>query len=168
MWTKAAASVPVCLIYRSTQTAFPLTFLQGHSPSTSNRGTPMSRLRRCCSGSLAASHSRMQVFLELRKNHGSEEHRARDLFYALWIPDMFMRRVEAEAQWSLFCPTEAPGLCVIRRASVPVHQLALTDFPRYDTHGEEFDRLYLKHVPLSSRSAACTHGQFSHPTSQWT
>jgi ribonucleoside-diphosphate reductase alpha chain len=89
------------------------------------------------------------VFLELRKNHGSEEHRARDLFYALWIPDMFMRRVEAEAQWceppspaqraalpsrlgfnpracrSLFCPTEAPGL--------------------YDTHGEEFDRLYLKY-----------------------
>jgi hypothetical protein len=51
-----------------------------------------------------------QVFLELRKNHGSEEHRARDLFYALWIPDIFMRRVEAEAQWSLFCPTEAPGL----------------------------------------------------------
>jgi ribonucleotide reductase alpha subunit len=59
----------------------------------------------------------MQTFLELRKNHGSEEHRARDLFYALWIPDMFMRRVEAEAQWSLFCPTEAPGLCVIRRSS---------------------------------------------------
>ena len=52
----------------------------------------------------------LQVFLELRKNHGSEEHRARDLFYALWIPDLFMRRVEAEAQWSLFCPTEAPGL----------------------------------------------------------
>jgi ribonucleotide reductase alpha subunit len=52
------------------------------------------------------------VFLELRKNHGSEEHRARDLFYALWIPDIFMRRVEAEAQWSMFCPTEAPGLYV--------------------------------------------------------
>ena len=51
-----------------------------------------------------------QVFLELRKNHGSEEHRARDLFYALWIPDIFMKRVESEAQLSLFCPTEAPCL----------------------------------------------------------
>ena len=52
-------------------------------------------------------HADVEVFLELRKNHGSEEHRARDLFYALWIPDMFMRRVEAEAQWCVTARTRA-------------------------------------------------------------
>ena len=55
-------------------------------------------------------------------NHGLEEERARDLFYALWIPDEFMRRVEADEKWSLFCPTEAPKL--------------------QDAYGEEFDKLY--------------------------
>ncbi len=49
-------------------------------------------------------------FLDLRKNHGKEEHRARDLFYALWIPDLFMRRVENDEHWSLMCPHECPGL----------------------------------------------------------
>jgi len=49
-------------------------------------------------------------FLDLRKNHGKEEMRARDLFYALWVSDLFMERVEANEDWSLFCPHEAPGL----------------------------------------------------------
>ena len=49
-------------------------------------------------------------FLELKRNHGAEEERARDLFYGLWIPDLFMKRVETDANWSLFCPNEAPGL----------------------------------------------------------
>ena len=55
-------------------------------------------------------HADVFEFLDLRKNHGKEEMRARDLFYALWIPDLFMKRVEAGEDWSLFCPNEAPGL----------------------------------------------------------
>ncbi|KAK2465404.1 hypothetical protein APHAL10511_002758 [Amanita phalloides] len=55
-------------------------------------------------------HADVFDFLDLRKNHGKEEVRARDLFYALWIPDLFMKRVEANQEWSLFCPNEAPGL----------------------------------------------------------
>eukprot|EP00741_Cyanophora_paradoxa_P003881 tig00000733_g3775.t1 len=70
-------------------------------------------------------HADVYDFLELRKNHGHEEHRARDLFYALWIPDLFMRRVEADSEWSLFCPSEAPGLD--------------------DVHGEAFDALYARY-----------------------
>jgi len=70
-------------------------------------------------------HADIEPFLELRKNHGAEELRARDLFYALWIPDLFMKRVEANETWSLFCPNEAPGLS--------------------DCYGEEFERLYEKY-----------------------
>jgi len=70
-------------------------------------------------------HADIEDFLDLRKNHGKEELRARDLFYGLWIPDLFMKRVEANETWSLFCPNEAPGL--------------------YDCWGEEFDRLYLRY-----------------------
>ena len=55
-------------------------------------------------------HADVFEFLDLKKNHGKEEMRARDLFYALWIPDLFMKRVEANGDWSLFCPHEAPGL----------------------------------------------------------
>ncbi len=55
-------------------------------------------------------HADIYDFLELKKNHGKEEMRARDLFYALWIPDLFMERVKNAGQWSLFCPNEAPGL----------------------------------------------------------
>lgn len=67
-------------------------------------------------------HSDIFDFLDLKKNHGKEEQRARDLFYALWIPDLFMKRVEANDTWSLFCPHECPGLA--------------------DTHSEEFEKLY--------------------------
>eukprot|EP00965_Chrysotila_dentata_P239490 6203137-Pleurochrysis_carterae.AAC.1 len=67
-------------------------------------------------------HADVMDFVELKKNTGKEEARARDLFYALWIPDLFMRRVESNGNWSLFCPSEAPGLC--------------------DVHGEEFEALY--------------------------
>lgn len=70
-------------------------------------------------------HADVFDFLELKKNHGKEENRARDLFYALWIPDMFMRRVKENGEWPLFCPNEAPGLA--------------------DIHGEEFDELFLKY-----------------------
>jgi len=55
-------------------------------------------------------HADIFDFIELRKNHGKEENRARDLFLALWTPDLFMERVEADANWTLFCPNEAPGL----------------------------------------------------------
>jgi ribonucleoside-diphosphate reductase alpha chain len=67
-------------------------------------------------------HADIFEFLELKKNHGKEEIRARDLFYALWICDLFMKRVKEEGEWSLFCPNEAPGLC--------------------DTYGAEFEMLY--------------------------
>ena len=67
-------------------------------------------------------HADVFDFLDLRKNHGKEEVRARDLFYALWIPDLFMKRVEANQDWSLFCPNEAPGM----------HQV----------YGAEFEALY--------------------------
>jgi ribonucleoside-diphosphate reductase alpha subunit len=67
-------------------------------------------------------HADIEGFLDLRKNHGKEEMRARDLFYALWISDLFMKRVEENSDWSLFCPHEAPGLG--------------------DTFGDEFEALY--------------------------
>lgn len=70
-------------------------------------------------------HADIKDFLELKKNHGKEELRARDLFYALWISDLFMKRVEANEEWSLFCPNEAPGLS--------------------ECHGEEFEKLYEKY-----------------------
>ena len=70
-------------------------------------------------------HADVFEFLELRKNHGKEEMRARDLFLALWIPDLFMKRVEADAEWSLFCPNEAKNL--------------------HTTHGAEFEALYTKY-----------------------
>ena len=67
-------------------------------------------------------HADVFEFLDLRKNHGKEEMRARDLFYALWVPDLFMKRVEANGEWSLFCPHEAPGL--------------------HECFGQEFEDLY--------------------------
>jgi len=70
-------------------------------------------------------HADVFDFLQLKKNHGKEENRARDLFYAMWIPDLFMKRVEADGEWSLFCPHEAPGLA--------------------ECHGEEFERLYSRY-----------------------
>jgi ribonucleoside-diphosphate reductase subunit M1 len=70
-------------------------------------------------------HADILEFLELKKNHGNEMERARDLFYAMWIPDLFMKRVQENGTWSLFCPNEAPGLP--------------------DTWGEEFEALYTKY-----------------------
>lgn len=70
-------------------------------------------------------HSDIMEFLDLKKNHGKEEMRARDLFYAMWISDLFMQRVQENAEWSLFCPNECPGL--------------------YDTYGGEFEALYHKY-----------------------
>jgi ribonucleoside-diphosphate reductase alpha chain len=67
-------------------------------------------------------HADISDFLQLKKNHGKEEMRARDLFYALWIPDLFMQRVKDNDTWSLFCPHECPGMA--------------------DAHGEEFEKLY--------------------------
>lgn len=69
-------------------------------------------------------HADIFEWLDMRKNHGNEEDRARDLFYALWIPDLFMRRVKANGQWSLMCPNECPGLP--------------------DIWGKDFDTLYEK------------------------
>ncbi|MCF6352255.1 MAG: ribonucleoside-diphosphate reductase subunit alpha [Cyclobacteriaceae bacterium] len=71
-------------------------------------------------------HDDIFSFLDLKKNHGKEELRARDLFYALWIPDLFMQKVEANEEWALFCPNEAPGLA--------------------DCYGDDFERLYNKYV----------------------
>ncbi|MFM8492242.1 MAG: ribonucleoside-diphosphate reductase subunit alpha [Bacteroidota bacterium] len=70
-------------------------------------------------------HADIFDFLDLKKNHGKEELRARDLFFALWIPDLFMKRVEENGKWSLFCPNEAPGL--------------------HDCWGDEFEALYRRY-----------------------
>jgi ribonucleoside-diphosphate reductase alpha subunit len=67
-------------------------------------------------------HADIEMFLEMRKNHGDEEQKARDLFYALWVPDLFMERVKADGQWTLMCPNECPGLA--------------------DVYGDEFNALY--------------------------
>lgn len=73
-------------------------------------------------------HSDVFEFLDLRKNHGKEEIRARDLFLALWIPDLFMKRVEKNENWTLMCPNECPGLA--------------------DCYGEEFEALYEKYEQM--------------------
>jgi|SaaInl1SG_22_DNA_1037389.scaffolds.fasta_scaffold00215_12 ribonucleoside-diphosphate reductase alpha chain len=70
-------------------------------------------------------HADIYEFLDLKKNHGKEEMRARDLFYAMWIPDLFMERVEKNEDWTLMCPNECPGL--------------------FDCHGQEFVDLYTKY-----------------------
>merc|ERR1719183_3172302 len=70
-------------------------------------------------------HADIRDWLHLKLNHGKEEDRARDLFYALWIPDLFMKRVESNGKWSLMCPNECPGL------------------PQ--CYGEEFEKLYEKY-----------------------
>lgn len=70
-------------------------------------------------------HSDIFNFLELRKNHGFEEERARDLFYAMWIPDLFMKRVEKNEKWTLMCPHSCPGLS--------------------DIYGDDFEKLYEKY-----------------------
>ena len=70
-------------------------------------------------------HADIEIFLQMRKNHGDEELKARDLFYALWIPDLFMERVKANGKWTLMCPDECPGLS--------------------DVYGEEFNALYTKY-----------------------
>ena len=70
-------------------------------------------------------HADIFDFLDLKKNHGKEEMRARDLFYAMWTPDLFMKRVEADAEWTLMCPNECPGL--------------------FNCHSEEFEALYTKY-----------------------
>ncbi len=70
-------------------------------------------------------HADVFDFLDLKKNHGKEEQRARDLFYALWIPDLFMKRVKENGDWTLMCPHECPGLS--------------------DTHSQEFEALYTRY-----------------------
>jgi len=67
-------------------------------------------------------HADVFQFLDLKKNHGKEEMRARDLFFAMWIPDLFMKRVEENGEWTLMCPNECPHL--------------------FDTYGDEFEKLY--------------------------
>jgi ribonucleoside-diphosphate reductase subunit M1 len=70
-------------------------------------------------------HADIMEFLELKKNHGNELEKARDLFYGLWIPDLFMKRVQENGNWTLMCPNECPGLA--------------------DCYGEDFEKLYTKY-----------------------
>ena len=70
-------------------------------------------------------HADIEMFLQMRKNHGDEELKARDLFYALWVPDLFMERVKTNGKWTLMCPDECPGLS--------------------DVYGDEFVALYTKY-----------------------
>ena len=75
-------------------------------------------------------HPDVEDFLEMKKNHGDEEMKARDLFYALWVPDLFMERVKENGKWSLFCPNECPGLA--------------------DVYGDDFKELYEKYEESQS------------------
>lgn len=78
-------------------------------------------------------HADIEAYIDLKKNHGNDMERARDLFYAIWTPDLFMKRVESDGNWSLLCPNECPGLD--------------------DVYGEEFDKLYTSYenIPLKVR-----------------
>ena len=80
-------------------------------------------------------HADMSDFLDLKKNHGKEESRARDLFYALWVPDLFMKRIETGGDWSFFCPSECPGLV--------------------DSWGEKFEALYEKYEAEGKARRTC-------------
>jgi ribonucleotide reductase alpha subunit len=81
-------------------------------------------------------HADVEDFLEMKKNHGDEESKARDLFYALWVPNLFMERVERDEPWSLFCPSRAPGLA--------------------DAYGSAFEELYMRY-----ESEGCATKQIS-------
>ena len=70
-------------------------------------------------------HADIELFLQMRKNHGDEELKARDLFYALWVPDLFMERIKVDGKWTLMCPDECPGLA--------------------DVYGDDFANLYMKY-----------------------
>ena len=77
----------------------------------------------------------LKTSLDLKKNHGDEEMRARDLFYALWIPSLFMEKVEKDLEWCLFCPDKCPGLS--------------------DCYGEAFNTLYAKYESEGKNEQAC-------------
>ena len=74
---------------------------------------------------LEPSHPDIETFIDLRKNHGNESERCRDLFTAIWMPDLFMKRVENKEMWSLMCPDKCPGLA--------------------DCYGDEYEELYTKY-----------------------
>ena len=75
-------------------------------------------------------HADIEMFLQMRKNHGDEELKARDLFYALWVPDLFMERVKDNGQWTLMCPNECPGLADVTGAEF------VTLYQKYETEGK--------------------------------
>jgi len=105
-------------------TVYDLNVEDNHNYTVANLGLVHNSGKR--NGSIAVYlepwHADIRKFLEMRKNHGNEEERARDLFYALWIPDLFMRRVKNNEMWSLMCPDQCPGMS--------------------DVYGEEFEELY--------------------------
>ena len=80
-------------------------------------------------------HADIELFLDMRKNHGDEELKARDLFYALWIPDLFMERVKTDGTWTLLCPDECPGLS--------------------DVYGDAFVELYSKYENDMTKTYKC-------------
>ena len=80
-------------------------------------------------------HADIELFLDMRKNHGDEELKARDLFYALWIPDLFMERVKTDGTWTLLCPDECPGLS--------------------DVYGDAFAELYSKYENDTTKTYKC-------------
>ena len=84
-------------------------------------------------------HADIKAFLDLKKNHGADELRARDLFYGLWIPDLFMKRVEAKGQWSLFCPSKCPDLV--------------------DLYGDAFEARYLEYEATEGLASATLPAQ---------
>lgn len=123
LWT----SIQDIKLVKHTGHVFDLNVQDNHTYVTANMGIVHNSGKRNGSICMYMEPSHPDVFeiLEARKNHGDEEARARDLFYALWIPDLFMRRVEQNAKWSFFCPNKCPGLA--------------------DAYGPEYDALYEKY-----------------------
>jgi len=89
-------------------------------------------------------HGDVYEFIELRKNHGKEEMRARDLFLALWIPDLFMKRVEEDKDWSLFCPNTAKGLSDVYDAPESKSFTAL--YEKYEAEGKAIKTVKARHL----------------------
>ena len=95
-------------------------------------------------------HADIEDFLEMKKNHGDDEMRARDLFYGLWIPDLFMEKVERDEEWCLFCPSKCPGLSDVYGKSFKEMYNLFEDQGLYNKRG----RLINAKVVLENRTVS--------------
>lgn len=123
LWSRISEITPV----KYSGYVYDFNMMDNHNYTVANFGLVHNSGRR--NGSIAVYlepwHADIEHFLELRKPHGNDEERTRDLFLAMWISDLFMKRVKENGTWSLMCPDQCPGL--------------------HESYGEEFEALYLKY-----------------------